>query len=92
MQTREHLHHLVDEIPESELSAAARFLAYLRDVTAESTTQQANQTAAGLETVTHPLLVKDLGWTQHQVAETRTRLASFEEDWDAPGMEEYDNI
>lgn len=32
MQTREDLHHLVDALPDSELSTAARFLAYLRDV------------------------------------------------------------
>ena len=29
--TRSRLHHLVDELPESELDAAVRFLEYLRD-------------------------------------------------------------
>jgi hypothetical protein len=32
---REHLHRLVDDLPESELHAAARFLAYLRDVASD---------------------------------------------------------
>jgi hypothetical protein len=36
--------------------------------------------------------VKELGWTAAEAAETRSRLASFEEDWDAPGMDEYDRL
>jgi hypothetical protein len=39
-----------------------------------------------------PLLVADLGWTPEQAADTRARLASFAEDWDAPGMEGYDDL
>lgn len=31
-------------------------------------------------------------WTETQAAETRARLKSFEEDWNAPGMEGYDAI
>jgi hypothetical protein len=38
------------------------------------------------------LLVADLGWTPEQAADTRARLASFAEDWDAPGMEGYDDF
>jgi hypothetical protein len=37
-----------------------------------------------------PLLIKDLGWTEEQASETYFRLSSFKEDWDAPGMEAYD--
>jgi hypothetical protein len=36
--------------------------------------------------------LKALGWTAAEAAETRSRLASFEEDWDAPGMDEYDRL
>jgi hypothetical protein len=36
--------------------------------------------------------IKDLGWAAAEAAETRSRLASFEEDWDAPGMDEYDRL
>lgn len=36
--------------------------------------------------------IKDLGWTAAEAAETRSRLATFEEDWDAPGMDEYDRL
>ena len=91
-QTRERLHHLIDELPESELLAAARFLAYLRDVMAKPTTQSEDQAVAAPDTTPHPLLVKDRGWTQRQATETRARLASFEEDWDAPGMAGYDDL
>jgi hypothetical protein len=35
-------------------------------------------------------LIQELGWTEEQIAEIRHCLASFEEDWDAPGMEIYD--
>ena len=44
------------------------------------------QAAAGL------LLVSNLGWSAEEAKETRARLAALEEDWDAPGMEEYDHI
>jgi hypothetical protein len=32
------------------------------------------------------------GLTQPQVLELRERLATFEEDWNAPGMEAYDKL
>lgn len=32
------------------------------------------------------------GWTTGQAAETRSRLKSFEEDWNTPGMEAYDAL
>ncbi|MCR4316556.1 MAG: hypothetical protein NUW37_09435 [Planctomycetes bacterium] len=36
--------------------------------------------------------VSDLGWTSEQILEARMRLGSFEEDWNAPGMEIYDEL
>ncbi|MBM4288413.1 MAG: hypothetical protein FJ135_09760 [Deltaproteobacteria bacterium] len=39
-----------------------------------------------------PLLVSDLGWSSEEAKETRARLAALEEDWDAPGMEDYDRL
>ena len=38
------------------------------------------------------LLISDLGWTAAEIAETYYRLMSFKEDWDAPGMEAYDEL
>ncbi|MCB5270943.1 MAG: hypothetical protein LHW56_03755 [Candidatus Cloacimonetes bacterium] len=38
------------------------------------------------------LFIDDLQWTLTQVLETRMRLLAFEEDWDAPGMEIYDDM
>ena len=38
------------------------------------------------------MLLKDLGWTNAQVEEARSRLSSFEPDWDHPGMEKYDAL
>jgi hypothetical protein len=38
------------------------------------------------------LLVSDLGWSTEEAKETRTRLAAFEEDWEAPGMEAFDHL
>ncbi|MBF0491589.1 MAG: DUF2281 domain-containing protein [Deltaproteobacteria bacterium] len=32
------------------------------------------------------------GWTTLQAAETRSRLESFGEDWNTPGMEAYDAL
>lgn len=39
-----------------------------------------------------PLLIQDLGWTPEQAAEASALLQSFQEDWDAPGMEAYDAL
>ncbi len=38
------------------------------------------------------LLIEDLGWSKMEASETRNQLASFEVDWDAPGMELYDEL
>ena len=38
------------------------------------------------------LLVSNLGWSAEEAKETRARLAALEEDWDTPGMEDYDHL
>jgi hypothetical protein len=38
------------------------------------------------------LLVADLGWTALEACEAWARLAAFQPDWDAPGMERYDKL
>lgn len=40
----------------------------------------------------NPLRVSDLGWTREEAQDTRTRLRSFDGDWNAPGMEAYDRM
>jgi hypothetical protein len=49
-----------------------------------------DQRTAGLEK--RPLRVSELGWTRQEAAEARGRLAAFEEDWNAQGMEAYDDV
>jgi hypothetical protein len=39
-----------------------------------------------------PLLIRDLGWSRQEAAEVRLRLALFEDDWNAPGMDAYDAL
>lgn len=39
-----------------------------------------------------PKLVADLGWNREEAAKVRASLLSFEDDWNAPGMEEYDHL
>ena len=81
MESREHLHQLVDILLDSALDEAMRILVSLQHAAPPADQQQ------------HiPLRVADLGWTQEQAADTRARLASFTEDWDAPGMEGYDEL
>lgn len=36
--------------------------------------------------------IAELGWSPEEAGETRARLAPFEADWDAPGMEAYDAL
>ena len=39
-----------------------------------------------------PLRLIDLGWSGEEAQDTRLRLRSFEDDWEAPGMDAYDNV
>lgn len=32
------------------------------------------------------------GWTREEALDTRRRLAPFEDDWNAPGMDAYDDL
>lgn len=36
--------------------------------------------------------IQDLGWTEAEAQEVRSTLQSFEEDWNAPGMDAYDEL
>jgi len=36
--------------------------------------------------------VAGLGWTKEQAGRVRSALATFEDDWNAPGMELYDAL
>lgn len=38
------------------------------------------------------LLVRQLGWDRAEAADTRSRLRPFADDWDAPGMDAYDDL
>lgn len=38
------------------------------------------------------LTIASLGWTPAEALETYLRLRTFAEDWDAPGMEVYDDL
>jgi len=49
-----------------------------------------NRRKRGDHTIT--LLVSDLQWTPEDALETRMRLRTFEEDWNAPDMEAYDQL
>ena len=40
----------------------------------------------------HKPSIRALGWTKEETVEARARLISFEDDWNAPGMEAYDKI
>lgn len=43
-------------------------------------------------TKTKKLFISDLGWTREQIIETRSRLKTFEEDWNMPEMDIYDEL
>lgn len=38
------------------------------------------------------LSIEQLGWNSVEALETLLRFRNFAEDWDAPGMEEYDDM
>lgn len=45
-----------------------------------------------IKTSSSPHLIQDLGWTQEEATAIRYRFAAFREDWEAPGMELYDDL
>lgn len=54
--------------------------------------QSIRDAVATVSTAANKMLIHNLGWTGEQAIETRLRLLAFEEDWDAPGMEIYDEL
>ena len=52
---------------------------------------QAAETAS-FERGRSELLVADLGWTLDETAESHFRFRTFADDWDARGMEDYDDL
>jgi hypothetical protein len=60
----------------------------------EALTQANNQekVASTVETTKKELLIDNLGWSEEETKETYYRLLNFKEDWEAPGMEAYDEL
>ena len=73
--------------PETEGSALAHLLS-VRD-TRELTKALEDEEQKATES-RYALLVENLGWTKEEAWEARARVCSFEDDWNAPGMEDYD--
>lgn len=48
--------------------------------------------ATNLSQTDGDLLISDLGWSGAEAKETYYRLMNFKEDWEAPGMEAYDEL
>lgn len=42
--------------------------------------------------MTHLPRIEQLGWSVVEALETHLRLQTFADDWDAPGMEAYDDM
>jgi hypothetical protein len=49
-----------------------------------------NTSNLSFSSLIEPLLIEDIGWSTEEALETRMRLHTFEEDWNALGMEAYD--
>ncbi len=73
---------------ESRIAGLKARVAELSSQVAELTSSQVTlhrQVGRGSER-----LIRDLGWSVEEAAMTYYGLRSFEEDWDAPGMDAYD--
>lgn len=57
-------------------------------------TETKNQEKVGttVEATKKELVIEDLGWSEEETKETYYRLLNFKEDWEAPGMEAYDEL
>lgn len=56
----------------------------------EAKGREKSQTA--LEKHKKEFAIDDLGWSEEETRETYYRLLNFKEDWEAPGMEAYDEL
>lgn len=54
--------------------------------------QRSRDAVVTVRTATNRMLISELGWSREQALETRMRLRTFEEDWNALGMEGYDEL
>lgn len=73
------------EISTSEILQLMNTLEELQQSTQTKTTHDDAETRSSL-------LIENLGWTQSEIKEAYARLLSFQEDWNAPGMEGYDDL
>ena len=80
------LQHIVQQVehldPELQETLAKRFEQVIREELAKP--------ASG--PITKERSIQDLGWTEAEAQEVRASLQSFEEDWNAPGMDAYDEL
>jgi len=54
--------------------------------------EQKREAAVTTGATSDRMMITTLGWSKEQALETRMRLMTFAEDWEAPGMEGYDDI
>lgn len=65
-----------------------------KNIENKALTQTNNQkkVAPTVETTRKELLIDNLEWSEEETKETYYRLLNFKEDWEAPGMEAYDEL
>ena len=54
--------------------------------------EEKQEVAITTDATSDRMLITTLGWSKDQALETRMRLMTFVEDWEAPGMEGYDDL
>lgn len=80
------LQHLIEQVeqldPALQATLARRFQEIVKEELATG--------ASGKTQESHS--IQDLGWSEEEASEVRASLQSFEEDWNAPGMDAYDEL
>ena len=59
---------------------------------ADADSSNGSETRPGKSAPNARLLVRDLGWSEDEAADTYHRCRAFAADWDAPGMDAYDAL
>ncbi|HEY7420333.1 MAG TPA: hypothetical protein VH593_34460 [Ktedonobacteraceae bacterium] len=80
------LQHLIEQVeqldPALQATLAKRFQEIVREALAAGTSGKAHEGHS----------IQELGWSEEEASEVRASLQSFEEDWNAPGMNAYDEL
>ena len=80
------LQHLIEQVEQLDPALQATLVKRFQEIVKEELAAEASDKAHKGRSI------QDLGWSEEEAREVRASLQTFEEDWNAPGMDAYDEL